>query len=232
MRRFVVSILAISATLLFVRLAHADDEKPAATTQPNGTASDTAYTRIGFYDIDRVAHDMGWATDMKLNLEGLQKEFQSELKQSQKMYSQQIVDQKHHWAPDEADKLTPEQQDALLKMNAFANQVLSSLTQKGSQELLNYRQQWIVQYRRALRPILKQVAEEKKLAVIFEINDTVQYLQPSSDITDTIIDAARAQPPVVTPVPMPTLPAAAPMELKWPSTQPTSQPAGTEPTRP
>jgi hypothetical protein len=148
------------------------------------------------------------------------------------MYSQHIADQKHHWAPGESDKLTSDQQDTLLKMNAFANQILNSLSQRGTQELVNYRQQWIVQYRRALRPVLKQVAEDKKLAIIFEMNDTVQYFQPSMEITDAVIDAARANPPVVTPVPMPTLPAAAPMELKEPSTQPTSQPSGAESGKP
>ena len=191
MRRFLVSLVAFSTMLLFTHATRADD-KATTTASQKSDASGAAYTRIGVYDIDRVAHDMGWATDMKLNLEGLQREFQSELKQSQKMYSQQIVDQKHHWRTEDTDKLTTEQQGALMKMDAFANQMLSSLTQKGSQELLNYRQQWVVQYRRALRPILKQVADEQKLVVILELNDTVQFYQPSADITDTIIDAAGA----------------------------------------
>ena len=42
-----------------------------------------------------------------------------------------------------------------------------------------------------LRPVLEQVAEERKLAIILEKNDTVQFSEPSSDITDAIIDTAR-----------------------------------------
>jgi hypothetical protein len=232
MPRFWFFIVAISAAALCAQIARADDAKAASAVPQKGDTASAVSSQIAVYDIDKVAHDMGWTTDMKLNLEGLQKEFESELKRSQQMYSQQIADQKRHWAPEESDKLTPEQQDTLLKMNSFANQVLSALSQKGSQELVNYRQQWVVQYRRALRPVLKQVAEDKKLAIIFEINDTVQYFQPSLDITDAIINAARANPPVVTPVPMPTLPSAAPMELKAPSTQPTSQPSGAESGKP
>jgi hypothetical protein len=190
-----------------------------------GDATQTANTRVVVYDIDRVAHDMGWATDMQTNLANLKTAFQADLKKAQDMYSQQIIEQKKQWAPKDTDKLTPEQQDALVKMNSFANQVLTQLNQQGSQQLMSYRQQWIIQYREALRPVLEQVAEERKLAVILEKNDTVQFCEPSSDMTDAIIDAARAHPPIVNPVTTPTLPTAPPMELKWPTTQSTSKPA-------
>jgi len=185
----------------------------------------SANTRVAVYDIDRVAHDMGWTTDMQTNLAALQNQIKSDLKRAQDQYTNQILDQKHQWAPKDTDKLTPEQADALGKMNAFANQVLSQLNQNGNQQLMNYRQQWIIQYREALRPILEQVAEERKLGIILEKNETVQFSEPSSDITDAIIDMARAHAPVVNPVAMPTLPTAPPMELKWPTSQPASKPA-------
>jgi Skp family chaperone for outer membrane proteins len=193
--------------------------------------NDAAASRVAVYDIDRVAHDMGWMTDMQTNLQALQKQFQTDFKHAQEMYAQQITDQKHQWAPKDTDKLTPEQQDALNKMAASANEVLSQLNQKANQQLNNYRQQWVIQYREALRPVLEQVAEERKLAIILEKNDTVQFAQPSSDITDSVIDSARAHPPIVNPVAMPTLPTAPAMELKWPSTQSSApKPSGSEPT--
>jgi Skp family chaperone for outer membrane proteins len=194
-------------------------------------STDSAATRVVVYDIDRVAHDMGWMTDMQTNLQALQKQFQTDFKHAQDMYGQQITDQKHKWAPKDTDKLTAEQQDALNKMAASANEVLSQLNQKANQQFNVFRQQWVIQYREALKPVLEQVAEERKLAIILEKNDTVQFAQPSSDITDAVIDSARAHPPIVNPVPMPTLPTAPAMELKWPATQVSaSKPAGSEAT--
>ncbi len=182
-------------------------------------------TKVAVYDIDRVAHDLGWATDMQSNMDGLKKKFEEDLAHSKEQYTQQIINQKKQWAPKDTDKLTPDQQQILNSMNSYASQVLNQLNQNGVQQLGAYRQQWIIQYHQALRPILEQVAEERKLAMIFEKNDSIQYSQPSSDITDAITDAARAHPPVINPVQVPQLPNPGPMTIKWPDTQPTSKPA-------
>lgn len=188
--------------------------------------------KVAVYDIDRVAHDLGWATDMQSNMDNLKKKFEEDLAKSKEMYTQQIINQKKQWAPKDTDKLTKDQEQLLNGMNSYANQVLTQLNQNGSQQLASYRQQWIIQYHQALRPILEQVAEERKIAVILEKNDSIQYTQPSSDISDAITDAARAHPPVINPVQPPQLPNPGPMTIKWPETQPTSKPAEPNSTAP
>lgn len=195
-----------------------------------GEAAEGGASKVAIYDIDRVAHDLGWATDMQSNMDNLKKKFEEDLARSKELYTQQIINQKKQWAPKDADKLTPDQQQLLNGMNTYANQVLQQLNQNGSQQLMSYRQQWIIQYHQALRPILEQVAEERKLSVIFEKNDSIQYSQPSADISDAITDAARAHPPVINPVQPPQLPNPGPMTIKWPDTQPASKPA--EPSAP
>ena len=190
-----------------------------------GDSAEGGATKVAVYDIDRVAHDLGWATDMQSNMDNLKKKFEEDLAAKKEMYTQQIINQKKQWAPKDTDKLTPDQQQLLNGMNNYANQVLQQLIQNGQQQMQGYQKQWIIQYHQALRPILEQVAEERKIAVIIEKNDSIQYTQPSSDISDAITDAARAHPPVINPVQPPQLPNPGPMTIKWPDTQATSKPA-------
>jgi Skp family chaperone for outer membrane proteins len=188
-------------------------------------ASDISGARVAIYDIDKVAADLGWAADMDSNMKALATKFKSDFEKSQSMYQDQINKQKLAWAPKDTDKLTPDQVQVLNGMKQAAQQLLQQLNQNGVQQLNNYKLQWIQQYRQALRPTLAQVAEDKKLWLIIEKSDAVAYSLPSADISDSVVDVTRAHPPLITPVPVPQLPAAPTMVVKFPTTGPTTQPA-------
>ena len=65
--------------------------------QKSDTGTQAANTRVVVYDIDRVAHDMGWATDMQTTY-NLKTSFESDLKKAREMYAQQILAQKKQWS--------------------------------------------------------------------------------------------------------------------------------------
>jgi Skp family chaperone for outer membrane proteins len=194
--------------------------------------SDNNGTRVAVYDIDKVAADLGWASDMDSNMKALATKFKTDFEHSQSIYQDQILKQKAAWAPKDSDKLTPDQLQILNGMKSAAQQLLQQLNQSGIQQLNQYKLQWIQQYRQALRPTLAQVAEDKKLWIILEKTEAVAYNLPSADISDAIVDATRAHPPLITPVPVPQLPAAPTMVVKLPTTGPTTQPGDSATTAP
>jgi Skp family chaperone for outer membrane proteins len=196
--------------------------------QKNDAADSTA--RVAVYDINKVAKDMGWMGEMDQDMKNLTAKFKTDFERSRAMYQAQIDKQKTDWAPKDTDKLTQDQLTILNNMKATADQVLGQLSQSANQQLNNYRNQWILQYRQALHPTLEQVAEDKKLWVILEKTDAVAYNRPSADISNEIVDATRAHPPLITPVPVPQLPDAPAMVVKLPTTmEATTKPAGASP---
>jgi Skp family chaperone for outer membrane proteins len=196
-----------------------------------GDASENS-TRIAVYDIDKVAADLGWTNDMDSNLKSLAAKFKADFDRSQAAYQDQINKQKLEWAPKDSDKLTADQAQILANMKNAAQQVLQQLNQNGMQQLNSYRTQWVQQYRQALRPTLAQVAEDKKLWVILEKNEAVAYNLPSADISDALVDATRAHPPLIQPVPVPTLPNAPQMKVELPTTVPSTRPTTAPTTNP
>jgi hypothetical protein len=69
---------------------------------------------------------------------------------------------------------------------------------------------------------VQQVAEDKRLWYISERNASVLYYDPDADVTDSVIDAARAHPPILTSVPLPQLPAPPTITVNL-TTQPTTR---------
>jgi Skp family chaperone for outer membrane proteins len=213
MRNSLFALAAVSATFLFTQFCRADEAA-------KGKVDDASVPRIGLYDINRVATELGWMNDMDAKMKSLAAKFKIEFEHSQAMYQEQINKQKTDWAPKDSDKLTPDQIAVLNNMKSAADQVLAQLNKDANQKLADYKKAWVDEYRKALHPMLRQVADDRKLWVIFEKNDSVAYVVPSADITDAIVDVARADPPQVTPVPIPDLPSTPRMEVKLPTTRP------------
>jgi len=213
MRNSLFTLAAVSAIFLFTQCSRADEAA-------KGKTDDASAPRIGVYDVNRVAAELGWQNDMETKMKSLAAKFKTEFERSQAAYQEQITKQKTQWAPKDSDKLTQDQLTILNNMKSAAEQVLAQLNQNANQKLTDYRKAWVDQYRQALHPTVRQVADDRKLWVIFEKNESMVYVVPSADITDAIVDVARADPPQVTPVPIPELPSAPPMVVKLPTTRP------------
>jgi Skp family chaperone for outer membrane proteins len=182
-----------------------------ACDKPSGTAAgaDAApkVHDLGVVDLDRVATDLGWIKEMETNLKTLEQQFKNELQTKQDQYGVEVQAQFKRYAPKEGDKLNPQQEQDLNQMVLVRRQVLGQLQQAAAQQFQGYKGEWIRRYREALTPVVRDVASEKKVKVIFTKTDTVMYVDFTCDLTAAVTDAARARPPVLASVPVPQLPA-------------------------
>lgn len=194
---------------------------PAA--QPTTAPANTAAPQIGVVDLDRVAVEMGWSKEMKENLTLAQASLRSDLNRAQAVQEGMLRQKKIDLGLKETDteeemarKLTPPQQREFFETLNTARQQMSQLQQAANQEFQAYQAGWMKQYRDGVGPMVRRMAQERKLLVVLSLPGNVLFSEPSIDLSDAIVKELKANPLVINPVPLPHLGGA---------TQPTSQPA-------
>ena len=188
----------------------------------------------GVVDVDKVARDLGWMNQLQANQQAYANQIKNEFEQYRQKYEQLVQDKAKSMIPPgtkEGEKytLSSVQAQDLSTYIATERQQLAGLNQEANQLLNNYKLQWVRQYREALSPIVRQVAQDRKLNVVLTQTDLVIFADRSVDLTDAVVDAARARPPALTQVPMDHL--QGPSDIRTPQgptslpqTQPASQP--------
>jgi Skp family chaperone for outer membrane proteins len=166
---------------------------------------------IGIVDLDRVATDLGWMSGMKNNLAALQGQLNDQLAQIRGDFQKEIQEKMEQSGVRPGKKLSPEQQHALQELLIAAQREMSQVQSNANQQFQDYRLRWVKQYRDAIGPIVRDVATEHRIVAVFENSDQLLYHATAIDLTDEVSDAARAHPPMLSPVPVPTL--AAPESL-------------------
>ena len=194
-----------------------------AEAAPSGAAP-----QIGVVDLDKVAVDMGWMVDMKVNLSKLQAQFRADLERVQASQNTTLAQKKKDLGLTEKDtsmedisrKLTQPQQQELVQMLNASRQQLYQLQQSANQQFQIYEANGVKQYRDAVAPIVKKVAQANKtLLVISQGNGTILYLDDTIDLTPAVTKELKASPPVLQPMPFPRL------SVSGETTQPATQPA-------
>lgn len=188
-------------------------------------------------DIDRVAKDLGWLNQMQSNQQTYLNQLKNEFQQYNQHYEQLVQEKAKSMIPPgtkEGEKytLSSVQAQELTNYMTQERQLLSQLNQEATQLFNNYKLQWVRQYRESLSPIVRQVAQDRKMNVVLMQNEGVLFADRSVDLTDAVVDAARSRPPSLTQVPMDHLqgpadirPNQGPMAQTQPATsQPTTQP--------
>jgi Skp family chaperone for outer membrane proteins len=193
-------------------------------------------------DMDKVAGDLNWLIQLRTNQETYANQLKTEFEQFKQRYEQQVQDKAKSMIPPgtkEGEKYTLSSVQAQDLSNVIANerQALSTLSQQANQLMNNYRLQWIKQYREVLSPIVRQVAQDRKMNVVLTRSDTLLWADPSVNLTDAVVDAARARPPSLTQVPMDHLQGPSDIRTQQvqtalPQTQPSSQPTSLPTTQP
>jgi Skp family chaperone for outer membrane proteins len=217
--------------------------KQSKTAEAAPDKAEAGASTIGVVDVNKVVNDLGWANELNSNLANLQSQLSTEVRNVTATYESQLQQKKREFGLKETDslqdigkKLTPQQQQDLMLMFNTGRQLLAQLQQAAGQQFEAYRAQWFQQWREALNPIVKQVAQEKKLTVVFSTPSQILYSDPAADVTAAVIDAAKLHPPSFKPVQLPQIkvplsidPAAATQPTTQPSTQtqPSSIGAGT-----
>jgi Skp family chaperone for outer membrane proteins len=215
-----VGLIAVGLVGLFAfpgvsLAADAPAHAPAAGTEP-----------IAVIDLDKAARDLGYASTLQGNLDQCRKELQADVKKFAAGYEAQVQSVARSMVPKDArpnDRytLSPEQSAEVNRDVAAVRQQVAQLGQKADQTFNAYRTEWIRHYREALTPLVQQVAHARKASVVLVKSDTVLFAEPATDITDAVVEAARANPPQVAPVPMARLEAPAEVNLPGaPATQP------------
>ncbi len=166
--------------------------------QAGAASGGDAAPRVGVVDLAKVAQDMGWSSKLNTNLGTYQNQLKNELLRYRSLYQQQLVENRRQMAPKDSDQLTQAQQEALTQMIATATQQYGSLEQQAGQQYQNYQNDSIRRMREALGPIVRQVAQEKKVVFVVTPTDTLIYSDPAIDLTNSVFDAARKQPPAIT----------------------------------
>lgn len=185
-------------------------------------------------DLDRVAKDLGWLNKMQTNLETYQNQLKGELQQFQTHYDQLVQERVKSMIPPgtkEGDKytLSSVQSQELTNYIVTARQQMQQLGQEANQLFQNYRTAWARQYREALSPIVRQVAQDRKMNVVVTKTDQVLYAEGTVDLTDGVVDAARARPPALTEVPMEHLQGPSDIRPNQAPAMPQTQPSATQP---
>lgn len=182
-------------------------------------------TRIVVVDLDRTARELGWMDDMQKDLESCGKQLQSDMKKFGSMYDEQLNAIAHPSGGGSGNGPTTAPSREVARDAAAARQQMGQLRQKADQLYAGYRTSLVARYREALLPTVQQVARGHRAQVVLVKNDTVLLVEKPVDITDAVIDAARAKPPTVPTIPIPRLEGPAEIELPGaPATQPASKP--------
>jgi Skp family chaperone for outer membrane proteins len=211
------------------------DKGGSSSGGSSGTPAAGAGAPTAVVDLDKVARDLGWLTKLQANMEAYQTQLKNDLQQFQQRYEAQVQQHVKDMIPPgtkEGDKytLSQTQSQELTNYIVAARQQVQQLGQEANQLYSNYRLQWARQYRDALSPIVRAVAQDKRMNVVLVQNENVMYADRSMDLTDSVVDAARKQPPTLTEVPMTRLqgpPDIRPNQTPNVATQPSTQPGAT-----
>jgi Skp family chaperone for outer membrane proteins len=183
-----------------------------------------AQSTVGVVNFETVARDLGWTDKMNSNIETYKNQLKSQVEGFATHYRARFDEQQKAFTPKPGDKLTPSQADQLQRMYVAIQQEVNQLQQQANQSLYNYRMEMFKRYREALTPIVRQVAESKKMTMALAQTDAVIFADPTVDLSNAVTDSARAHMPSITEVPMTSLQAPE-LPVNGSTTQPTTSTA-------
>jgi Skp family chaperone for outer membrane proteins len=189
--------------------------------------------KIGVVDFNQVAASLSWNKDVETYTENLKNKLKLDFKQLEEKYVGEFEQKKKEFGltdkdkpEDWAKKLSPSQSQELQQMGMNAQRIDQYLQGKGEQTLQSAQAQWKQNYLKAIDPLVRQVAAEKKLAVIVNHPGALLYYDPNVDVTTWVVDAWKKSPPTVAPPQLQPIevPPSILASATQPSTQPTSSP--------
>ncbi len=226
--------LIVAGGMQLTQALYAADRPVMTSPKP-----DTELTgRVGTIDTQKLAKDLGWDNEMNENIKKISDQMKNEFQQLRNLYESTLQQKKkemgisgNETGDELAKKLTLAQQRELMDLVNGAKQKLAQVDQFASQQLEKYRTDWLNQYGSAIRPIVKQIAQQKKLSVVINVQQIpLMFSDPSVDITDAVSAAAKANPPTLNPVDPPKM--ISDLFPKSPTTQSTTAPAVVPETQP
>lgn len=194
-----------------------------ADTKPGDDAPATRPAMpIGVIDLDQVADAVGWTAEIRHDMETVRESVKLEVASFSKAIADRI--RRHKQSLIKSAGLSKEQaedlmgnvnldklplpkddRERLITILQQGQQYVQQADQAGEATLRERRTEILVQYRKALAPIVRQVAEKKGMMMVVTRQDTIIFHAASIDITHAVTDAVRTHPPKIVYPAMPRL---------------------------
>lgn len=176
-----LSALSLPALLLTGCNQASSPSQPAATTPTSGVA---------VIDLDEVARGLGSDKQIVSSIEQRKEALNTKLADLAKAYMAEF--QKHK----DALEATPDQSDNSVQLASYQQQVnkgLSTARAQAEQNLSQHRSKLIAQFREAVQPAARRVANQRGMNVILTKQDSLLYAyEPQADITGEVVELLRA----------------------------------------
>ena len=174
-------------------LATISQKVSAADAPPKISFDSDATGRIGTIDTAKLANDLGWDRDMNANIETLKAQLGSELQKLGGLFGAQLEAKQKELGLSGTEK---EKEEKFKKLTVDQQQQYAGMAQNAQQQMQKYVQDWNKEYGDAIRPLVAQVAAEKRLSVVVNIQVvSVIWSDPGVDITGAVFKVASKNPP-------------------------------------
>jgi Skp family chaperone for outer membrane proteins len=201
-------------------------DKGQSSASPAGGAGGD---KVGIVDLDKLSRDVGWRADLDKKMSDLRAHNEAEFSKAKDTYTMQLQQRRREMGISDTDtgpeiqkKLTQQQLQELNFIATAGTQILQqfqgALQQQANEYQAAIQQQWF----KGLLPLVTQVAQEKKLAVVFsQPGGNILYHDGATDITVAVVAAVNAKPPMFEEIKLKQI-GVQPSII--PATQPTSMP--------
>jgi Skp family chaperone for outer membrane proteins len=223
---------AFCALAAFVLVALSGCDKGQSNASPSASGGGGGGgDKIGIVDLDKLSRDVGWRADLDRKLSDLRARNDADFSRARDAYTQQLAQKKKDLGISDTDtipeiqkKTTPQQQQELNFMVTAGSQILQQYQAALQQQINEVQAVAQQQWGQKLLPLVTQVAQEKKLAVVLsQPAGNILYHDGSTDITVAVVAAVNAKPPVFEEIKLKQINVPASI---FPATQPTSMPTG------
>lgn len=177
------SILLTAITLAAMPAFHGCNQPPQAS--PTAQAMSAG---IAIIDLDEVARQLGSDKQIVTAIKQRQAALNSKLTEMAQAYTAEFKRQKEALASE-----TNEEGVQLATYQKQVNQSFNNAKAQAQQNLSQHRLQLVKQFRDAVRPAARKVANQRGLKVIVTKQDGLLYdYSPEHDITDEVVQLLRA----------------------------------------
>ncbi len=156
---------------------------------PNlGSQAPTADAGIAIIDLDEIARQLGSDKQIVSAIKQRQAALNTKLTELAQSYSDELNKQK--------EAIEAKSQDSAVQLASYqqqVNQSFSTAKAQAQQNLSQHRSQLVQQFKDAVRPAARRVAERRGFNVIVTKQDSLLYeYDADHDITDEVIQVLRA----------------------------------------
>jgi Skp family chaperone for outer membrane proteins len=166
---------------------------------------------VAVIDLDEVARQVGAGDEMSQAIQSHEAALNSQLQTLKASYVQQIQAKKDELGSEP----TPEENQQLASLSQQATINLASAQQQAKGHLTKHRADLVIQFRKRVAPVAKQIAAERGLSIVIPRNDgMIVAVDDQIDITTAVAAALKPQwQALITPAAGTTLPTQPPPQM-------------------